>query len=155
MFSKVWQCTVYYQLYTPRLPSLKITICDTFFYIKSGLYELCVIPLFCTILNYLWGMRLEGLKKMWSKYQVSGALQWVLVMGWGGLFKWSKCTEQLNMSLTTQLILGFSLHELSTRVLIFFAVYLKSSIFKHEMYSEIKCKVMQTQDLDSLIFTRK
>ena len=92
---------------------------------------------------------------MWSKYQVFGALQSVLVMGWEVYLNGEKCTEQLNMSLTTQLILGFSLHELSTRVLIFFAVYLKSSIFKHEMYSEIKCKVMQTQDLDSLIFTRK
>jgi hypothetical protein len=92
---------------------------------------------------------------MWSKYQVSGALQSVLVMGWGGLFKWSKCTEQLNMSLTTQLILGFSLNELSSSVLIFFTVSLKSLTFKYKTYSEIKCKVMQTQDLDALIFTRK
>jgi len=52
-------------------------------------------------------------------------------------------------------MLGFSLHELSTRVLIFFTVYLKSLIFKYETYSEIKCKVMQTQDLDALIFTRE
>jgi len=59
------------------------------------------------------------------------------------------------MSLTTQLILGFSLHELSTKVLIFSIVYLKSLIYKKKMYFEIKCKVMQTQDLDVLIFTRK
>jgi len=61
---------------------------------------------------------------MWSKQSIFGALQSVLVMGWGGLFKWSKCTEQLKMSLTSQLMLGFSLHELSSSVN-FLTVYLK------------------------------
>ena len=92
---------------------------------------------------------------MWSKYQVFGALQSVLVMGWEVYLNVEKCTEQLNMSLTTQLILGFSLNELSTRVLIFFTVYLKSLTFKYKTHYEIKCEVMETQDLDALIFTRE